>query len=75
VKFDPAEMRAIGSGSLAGMGVALRGEVRWEGVDSPLWLRPARRVVYPSELEGNAGVFELDDDGITGVGDFRVVRW
>ncbi len=57
------------------MGVALRGGVRWEGVDSPLWLRPFRRVVYPPELEGNAGVFELDDDGITGLGDFRVVRW
>ena len=57
------------------MGVALQSGVRWEGVDSPLWLRPIRRVVYPTELTDDAGTFTLDDDGITTLGDFSVTRW
>ena len=57
------------------MGVALRSGVRWEGVDSPLWLRPVRRVIYPAELTDDAGTFTLDEDGITTLGDFRVARW
>lgn len=57
------------------IGVARRGGVRWEGDESPLWLRPTRRIEYPPELADSAGVFELDRDGITTLGDFHVVRW
>jgi len=57
------------------LGVSLRRGVSWSGIDGPAWLRPTRRVVYPAELAARKGVLELDADGITTVGDFRVVPW
>jgi hypothetical protein len=55
--------------------VVIRPGVDWDGDAGSPWLRPTRRLMYPLSLRDTAGVFRLDEDGITTLDDFYLVPW